>query len=187
LEPCVRRVAQLQHDPCQWGTLHIDDGKPGPGLFERTLENLAIAPGTLSFNVPVGYAMLANALAHDKTLRDKFFEDLDLMFYAGTSLLQDVWTALETMAIDVRGEVPLMTTSWGLTETAPAILLQSEPIDRSGIVGVPLARIDVKLVPHVYGRCRRRLPGPQNSPRPPVIPMAGRGTGRRPTQAKRLH
>ncbi len=146
------------------GTLHIDDGKPGPGLFERTLENLAMAPGTLSFNVPVGYSLLAKALGDNKDLRQKFFADLDLMFYAGASLPQDIWQALEAMALEVKGEVPLMTTSWGLTETAPAILLQGEPIDRSGIVGAPLAGITVKLIPDEDMRCEARVKGPNIMP-----------------------
>ncbi|MFK7753175.1 MAG: feruloyl-CoA synthase [Sedimentitalea sp.] len=142
------------------GTLHIDDGKPAPGLFERTLENHAMAPGTLSFNVPVGYSLLAKALGADPDLRQTFFADLDLMFYAGASLPQDVWQALEKMAVEVKGEVPLMTSSWGLTETAPAILLQTEPIDRSGIVGAPLAGITVKLIPDADMRCEARVKGP---------------------------
>lgn len=142
------------------GTLHIDDGKPAPGLFDRTLENLAMAPGTLSFNVPVGYSLLAKALAGDKALRQKFFAGLDLIFYAGASLPQDVWKALEVLAIEVKGEVPLMTSSWGLTETAPAVLLQCEPTDRSGIVGVPLAGQTLKLVPEDDTRFDVRVKGP---------------------------
>lgn len=146
------------------GTLHIDDGKPVPGLFDRTLENLASAPGTLSFNVPVGYGLLARALESDAGLRKAFFRDLDLIFYAGASLPQDIWRSLETMAMDVKGEVPLMTSSWGLTETAPAVLLQSEPIDRSGIVGVPLAGTTIKLVPDEDMRCDVRVKGPNVMP-----------------------
>lgn len=146
------------------GTLHIDDGKPAGPAFERTLENLAMAPGTLSFNVPVGYALLAKALGENKDLRQKFFADLDLIFYAGASLPQDVWHALEAMAVDIKGEVPLMTSSWGLTETAPAVLLQSEPIDRSGIIGAPLPGISIKLIPDDDMRCEARVKGPNIMP-----------------------
>ncbi|WP_102107952.1 feruloyl-CoA synthase [Oceaniglobus roseus] len=146
------------------GTLYIDDGKPAPGLFDRTLENLRLAAGTLSFNVPLGYAMLVAALEKDATLRRRFFGDLDLMFYAGASLPQDVWQALERMAMEVRGEVPLMTTSWGLTETAPACVLQQEPTDRSGVVGVPLPGVTVKLVPDHDMRCEIRVKGPNVTP-----------------------
>lgn len=141
------------------GTLYIDDGKPGPGLFDRTLENMRLAPGTLSFNVPVGYSLLAKALAADPALKQSFFADLDLIFYAGASLEQDVWRALEDMSMDISGRVPLMTSSWGLTETAPAVLLQSEPIRRSGVVGVPLAGTTVKLVPCDEDRFDVRVKG----------------------------
>jgi len=50
------------------GSLYIDDGKPLPALFPRTLENLARVPGTISFNVPVGFAQLVEALRKDDAL-----------------------------------------------------------------------------------------------------------------------
>jgi feruloyl-CoA synthase len=106
------------------GALYIDDGKPAPGLFDRTLENLNMVTGTLCFNVPMGFQLLLGALQNDVTLRRRFFENLDLIFYAGASLPQDIWEGFEGMAMDVKGEVPLMTSSWGLTETAPGVLLQ---------------------------------------------------------------
>ncbi len=142
------------------GSLYIDDGKPGPGVFDRTLENLAMVRSTLSFNVPVGYALLAKALEGDSKLRENFFADLDMIFYAGASLPQDVWQALEEMAVKVKGEVPLMTSSWGLTETAPAVLLQSEPTDRSGVVGAPMVGTTLKLIPDDDMRCEVRVKGP---------------------------
>ena len=146
------------------GTLYIDDGKPVPGLFERTVENLGLMTGTLSFNVPVGYGMLLKALKADAALRRRFFEDLDLVFYAGASLPQEIWQGFEAMAMEIKGEVPLITTSWGLTETAPAVMLQHEPIDRSGVVGVPLPGSEIKLLPDAYLRCEVRVKGPNVMP-----------------------
>ncbi|MCJ7872981.1 feruloyl-CoA synthase [Phaeobacter sp. J2-8] len=141
------------------GAYYVDDGKPVKGQFDRTLENLNLQTGTLSFNVPVGYAMLVKALEDDADLRRRFFADLDLMFYAGASLPQDVWQGLETMAYEVKGEVPLMTSSWGLTETAPSAMMQQEPTDRSGVVGVPLTGVTVKLIPDDDMRCEVRVKG----------------------------
>ena len=129
------------------GSYYIDDGKPVNGLFARTVENLSLVTGTACFNVPVGFAMLLEALEADKGLRQRFFEDLDLIFYAGASLPQDVWQGFERMAMEIRGEIPLMTSSWGMTETAPACIMQHEPVDRAGVVGVPLNDITVKLLP----------------------------------------
>ncbi|WP_136442651.1 feruloyl-CoA synthase [Pacificoceanicola onchidii] len=142
------------------GSLYVDDGKPVAGLFDRTLENLSLMTGTLSFNVPVGYAMLLGALRKDAALRHRFFRDLDLVFYAGASLPQDIWEGFEAMAQQVKGEIPLMTSSWGLTETAPAAMMQSEPIDRSGVVGVPLNGVTLKLIPDDDMRCEVRIKGP---------------------------
>lgn len=129
------------------GTLYIDDGKPVPALIDRTLENLSMVSPTISFNVPVGFAQVLEALKRDAALRQSFFRELDMIFYAGASLPQDVWRGFEDLAQEVRGRKPLMTSSWGLTETAPAMILQHEPTDRSGIVGVPLDGGEVKLIP----------------------------------------
>ena len=141
------------------GSLYIDDGKPAPGLIDRTVENLGLVTGTICFNVPVGFQLLLNALQSDTSLRQSFFENLDMLFYAGASLPQDVWEGFERMAMEVKGEVPLMTSSWGLTETAPATLLQQEPNDTSGVVGVPVPGVTIKLLPHDTERFEVRAKG----------------------------
>lgn len=141
------------------GALYIDGGKPVPALIGKTIENNRLKQGTISFNVPVGFAALRDAMKDDAKFAQAFFEDLDMLFYAGASLPQDVWTDLEAMAREVRGDMPLFTSSWGLTETAPAAILQHEPTDRSGVVGVPLPGVDVKLVP-ADDRYEVRVKGP---------------------------
>lgn len=146
------------------GSIYVDDGKPLKGQFDRTLENLSMMTGTLMFNVPIGFSMLLGALRKDDTLRRRFFEDLDLIFYAGASLPQDVWEAFEGMAMEIKGEVPLMTSSWGLTETAPAVLFQQEPTPSSGVVGVPMTGVTVKLMPDDDMRCEIRVKGPNVMP-----------------------
>ena len=142
------------------GALYIDDGKPTPQLVPRTLENLRLRTGTMAFNVPVGFAMIRDELKQDRGLRQQFFEQLDMLFYAGASLPQDVWSDLEKMAREIRGDMPLFTSSWGLTETAPAVLLQHQPTDQSGVIGVPLPGCEVKLIPDEDMRCEVRVKGP---------------------------
>ena len=142
------------------GSLYIDGGKPVPGMVEKTIENLRLKTGSLTFNVPIGFAKLRDVMRDDAGLRRAYFEKLDMLFYAGASLPQDVWSDLEAMARDVRGDMPLFTSSWGLTETAPAVLLQHEPTHRSGVVGVPLAGVEVKLIPDADMRCEVRVKGP---------------------------
>ncbi len=142
------------------GSLYIDDGKPLPALFGRTLENLAMVPGTVSFNVPVGFAQLLTALRNAAALREIYFRDLDMIFYAGASLPQETWVGLEELAAQTGRRVPLITSSWGLTETAPAALLQQVPTKGAGIIGVPLPGVTVKLVPDADMRCDVRVSGP---------------------------
>ena len=142
------------------GSLYVDGGKPAPGLIDLSIENLHQVTGTIAFNVPAGFALLRNAMRDDAKLRQRYFEDLDMLFYAGASLPQDVWADLEEMARQVRGDMPLFTSSWGLTETAPACLIQHEPTTRSGIVGVPMPDVTIKLIPDDDMRFDVRVKGP---------------------------
>jgi feruloyl-CoA synthase len=146
------------------GALYIDGGKPIPAKIGETIENNRLIGGTLAFNVPVGFAMLRDAMRSDPDLRRRYFEDLDMLFYAGASLPQDVWADLEEMACDIRGEAPLFTSSWGLTETGPACLIQHEPTTMSGIIGVPMTGVEVKLIPDADRRCEIRVRGPNIMP-----------------------
>lgn len=142
------------------GSLYIDNGKPTSSGFPLTVENIIEKPGTLSFNVPVGFAMLVQEMETNRALRNAYFGDLDMLFYAGASLPQDVWTRLEEMAIEVRGRLPLMISSWGMTETAPATIMVYEPIGRSGVIGLPLPSTEIKLIPDDHMRCELRVKGP---------------------------
>ncbi|ASY66955.1 Benzoate-CoA ligase (plasmid) [Sinorhizobium sojae CCBAU 05684] len=146
------------------GTLSIDNGKPTKALFDETIRNIIARPGTLSFNVPVGFSMLVREMETNDALREAYFRDLDMIFYAGASLPQDVWTSLETMAMEVRGRIPLMISSWGMTETAPATIMVHEPMGRSGLIGVPLPGTEVKLIPDNDMRCELRVKGPNIMP-----------------------
>lgn len=142
------------------GTLHVDSGKPTGKGFAETLANRDAYPGTLAFNVPVGYAMIVDALDGDRALRHRLLKDIDLIFYAGASLPQDVWDRIERAMIEVRGGLPMMASSWGLTETAPACVMVHEPIGRSGVIGVPLPGVELKLIPDADMRCEIRVRGP---------------------------
>lgn len=146
------------------GALYIDDGRPAPGLFERTIKNIKSVRPTISFNVPLGYGLLVEAMEKDADLRRAFFDRLDLVFYAGASLSDHLWQKLEAMAMAEKGVAPLMSSSWGMTETAPASLMVHEVIDRAGVVGVPLPGVTIKLLPDPDMRCEVRVKGPNVMP-----------------------
>jgi feruloyl-CoA synthase len=149
---------------CNGGTLTIDHGKPTARGFATTLQNRIDRPGTLAFNVPAGWSMLVEAMERDPGLQRHLLGDLDLIFYAGASLPQPVWDALEAAAFAARGGLPLMISSWGLTETAPSCLVVHEPIGRSGVIGVPVPGVTIKLIPDAEMRCEIRVKGPNVMP-----------------------
>ena len=104
--------------------------------------------------------MLVDAFRKDRNLRHRFFSDLDLIFYAGASLPSELWNALEEMAREVKGKAPMMTSSWGLTETAPACLFHHQGGAETGMIGVPMPELEVKLLPYQEGRYEIRVRGP---------------------------
>jgi feruloyl-CoA synthase len=53
----------------------------------------------------------------------------------------------------------MMTSSWGLTETSPLATAAHFPIDRAGVIGVPVPGVEIKLAP-VDGKLEMRVKGP---------------------------
>lgn len=146
------------------GALYIDEGKPAPGLIERTVANLRAHPPTLYFNVPRGFEVLLPYLERDVALRDAFFSRLDVIFYAGAALPANLWARLDAVAeqAGARGRV-LMASAWGSTETSPLITSVHYPIAHTGIIGLPAPGCALKLVPR-EGKLELRVRGPNITP-----------------------
>jgi feruloyl-CoA synthase len=142
------------------GSLYIDDGKPTKAGFAASVRNIREHAGNLAFNVPIGFAQLVAAMEKDNDLKRAYLGDTDLIFYAAASVTQDIWSALAKFAKEVHGEVPLMFSGWGMSETAPSATQTHQPVDRPGNIGVPLPEVTLKLIPDEDGRCELRLKGP---------------------------
>ncbi len=145
------------------GTLYIDEGKPVPALIGRTVANLREVSPTVYFNVPRGYAVLLDYLEKDEALRRNFFARLDLLFYAAAALPQSLWDRLERLGLEERGRKVPFISSWGLTETAPAVTMVHYAIDRPGNIGVPGPGMAVKLAPE-GDKLEIRVKGPNVTP-----------------------
>ncbi|GAA4002711.1 AMP-binding protein [Sphingomonas humi] len=140
------------------GTLHIDSGKPAPGLFERSIDNLRSKSVAYFNNVPLGYAMLVDAMDRDPVLRDTFFAKMRLMLYGGAGLPQPVYDRLQQHAVAATGHRVHMTTGYGMTETVSGCCAIHFETDKVGI-GLPGPGVDIKLVPN-GARYEVRLKGP---------------------------
>jgi feruloyl-CoA synthase len=145
------------------GTLYIDEGKPVPGLIEKTVRNLREVGPTIYFNVPRGYEALLPFLREDAALRKTFFSRLGLLQYAAAVLPQPIWKAYEELAIETCGERILWITGYGATETAPAAMFTNRGAARAGTVGLPVDGVEMKLAP-VAGKLEARFRGPSITP-----------------------
>jgi feruloyl-CoA synthase len=145
------------------GSLYIDAGRPVPGLFQESLRNLTEISQTIALNVPAAYGQLLPHLERDAALRERFFARLQLVFYAGSALPADLWQRFEAVMASHLGEHLFFTTSWGSTETAPAATSAHFPIDRPGMIGLPLPGVEVKLAP-IGNKLEMRVKGANVTP-----------------------
>jgi feruloyl-CoA synthase len=145
------------------GSLYIDDGRPMPNGFDETVRNLREISPTVYFNVPKGFELLADHLRADRTLRENFYRSLRACFFAGASLAQHTWDALDAQARQCRRRRVPMLSGLGATETGPSVTFTTPDAERAGVVGRPAAGNLVKLAP-LSGKLELRVKGPNVTP-----------------------
>ncbi|MBB4425730.1 feruloyl-CoA synthase [Bradyrhizobium sp. CIR48] len=157
------------------GTLYIDDGRPLPQLFHKTVANLKEVSPTAMFNVPAGYNLLCDAVERDLDLGASVFKRMDRMSYAGAAISKDTLEKLYRLTLSVTGRrIPVMS-GYGTTETAPTISTTHWATDRPGEIGLPAPGLRLKLIP-VSDTYEVRVKGPNVTPgylgRPDLTEMA---------------
>ncbi|HYF42208.1 MAG TPA: feruloyl-CoA synthase, partial [Ramlibacter sp.] len=145
------------------GSLYVDEGRPAPGLVEKTVRNLREVKPNFYFNVPRGFDMLLPFLEQDEAAARDVFERLEGVFYAGAALPQSLWQRLEAVARKVRERPVWFTSAWGATETSPAATEVHWPIERAGCIGLPLPGVELKFIPN-GGKLEMRVRGPNVFP-----------------------
>jgi len=145
------------------GTMYLDAGKPLPGLFEASIQNLREVSPTLYLNVPRAFDMLLPVLRGDAELRRRFFSRLQVIFYAAAALPQHLWDGLIELSRQELGRAVPMVTAWGSTETSPLATDCHFQAQRSGVIGLPVPGVSIKLVPG-GGKLEVRVKGPNVTP-----------------------
>jgi feruloyl-CoA synthase len=141
------------------GTLYIDTGRPVPGLFNATIENLREISPTSFGCVPAAFGMLAAALEKDADLRQKFFKNMRALGYGGALLPQPIWERMQRVAVQEIGEQLPFGTGWGMTETTATGVAVYWNTERTGLLGLPQPGAMLKLVPS-GDRMELRIRGP---------------------------
>lgn len=142
------------------GALYIDDGKPLPGLFERTLRNLRDIQVTTFSTVPAAFGALLDALEQDAPLRENFFSKLDWISYGGSDMPQHIFDRIQQVAIEATGKRMPVITAMGSTETSAIITATHWPTEQMGNIGLPVPGTTVKLMP-LGDKFEMRVKGPQ--------------------------
>ncbi|WP_417228056.1 feruloyl-CoA synthase [Amphritea sp.] len=140
------------------GSLYIDGGKPVPKGIAETVHNLREIAPTIYFNVPKGYELLVKELKQHPDMAKVFFSNLQVLFYAGAGLAQHVWDDLLALSVQYTGRKVPVLTGLGATETAPSALFTSIEEAASGVVGVPIPGVELKLIPN-QGKMEVRIKG----------------------------
>ncbi|MBR1279781.1 AMP-binding protein [Bradyrhizobium sp. AUGA SZCCT0283] len=145
------------------GTLYIDDGRPLPQLFHKTVANLKEISPTAMFNVPAGYNLLCDAIENDRDLGASVFRRMDRLSYAGAAISQGTLEKLYRLSSSITGRrIPVMS-GYGTTETAPTISTTHWATDQPGEIGLPAPGLKLKLVP-VSDTYEARVKGPNVTP-----------------------
>jgi feruloyl-CoA synthase len=152
--------AQFNGVLSQAGTLYIDTGRPLPGLFNATIENLREISPTSFGCVPAAFGMLATALERDADLRKKFFKNMRALGYGGALLPQPTWERMQRLAVQEIGEQLPFGTGWGMTETTATGVAVYWNTERTGLLGLPQPGVTLKLMP-AGDRMELRIKGPQ--------------------------
>ncbi len=130
------------------GTLYIDEGRPVPGLMEKTIRNLSEVSPTLYFNVPRGFDALLPYLEQNEALAYRFFASLDVVFFAAAALPKPVWDRFMALAKRSRSRPLFFSSAWGATETSPLLTSLHFLYDKPGNLGVPVPGAEIKFVPN---------------------------------------
>jgi feruloyl-CoA synthase len=129
------------------GTLYIDGGRPVPGAYAETVQNLREIACTAYSSVPSAYTMLVEELEKDDALAANFFSRLKTLAYGGAAMSQALYDRIQEVAMRVAGERIVFSSGYGATETAPTIMNVHWETERMGLIGLPLPGIELKLAP----------------------------------------
>jgi feruloyl-CoA synthase len=128
------------------GTLIIDSGRPLPGEFQATIDNIKRRPPTIHLSVPSGLGELARAMHADDELAERFFCRLRAVFSAGAALPRPTWDALHDLAAKYGRPDFRVFIGWGATETSPVVSITPEANTHCNNLGVPIPGAAIKLV-----------------------------------------
>lgn len=131
-------------------SLYLDQGRPVQGQFDATIRNLKSFPQEAYGTLPIGLAMLADAMDKDEALRKSFFSRLLYIKSGGAALPEELRRHFQSHALRATGkEIPILM-GYGTTETH-GVLSVTQESQRSFLLGLPKPGVIAKLAPAAAG------------------------------------
>ena len=128
------------------GSIYIDDGKPTPDAFHKTLANLKVVKPTSYAGAPLGWNMLIDALEQDDDLAESFFAHVTSFAYGSAAMPESTYQRLQALMTTYKGAPQSMSTSLMSTEVAVG-LSRYWPCEDQTVVGLPMPGAEFKLLP----------------------------------------
>jgi len=138
---------------------YLDHGKPIPGQEQPTIDILRQVPLSFYVNVPLGYEMLINAFEDDGGLAEKFFSTIRFLIFGGAGITAETFQRFDRLALDIKGERVPFISAYGSTETTGSITFTYFDADATGLIGLPVPGVEIKLSP-CHGKFEVRVKGP---------------------------
>jgi len=145
------------------GTITLDDGRPTPELFGRTLENLKSVRPSYIATVPLTLTLLCDALETDAELRNLLLPDLEYLLFGGAGLQSSVVSRLHNVTRSAVGRALPVLATYGATEMQ-LVGAVHWVTTRTDLLGVPVPGTEIKLTP-VGNKLEIRVRGPSVMPR----------------------
>jgi feruloyl-CoA synthase len=141
----------------------LDSGRPLPGQMEPTVEILRRVSQRFYVNVPAGYEMLIGELEKDHDFAGRFFEGLQFLIFGAAGITAETFRRYDRLARASKGEKVPFISAYGSTETTGSVTFTYFDADATGLMGLPVPGVAIKLVP-ARGKYEVRVKGPNVTP-----------------------
>jgi feruloyl-CoA synthase len=128
------------------GSIFLDDGKPIPSEFHKTVENIRSVKPTSFGGAPLGWSMLVDVLESDEEFANGFYENIQTMQSGSAAMPISLADRIQALNVKYTGyRFPLGTSL--LSTEVQCGLSRYWVCERSDVVGLPTPGVTVKLVP----------------------------------------
>ncbi|MFT5101376.1 MAG: feruloyl-CoA synthase, partial [Planctomycetaceae bacterium] len=128
------------------GSIYLDTGKPVPGEFDKTIENIQTVKPTSFAGAPLGWSMLVDALESDDELARSFYQNIRAMQSGSAAMPVSLARRIQTLNVKYTGFRFPFGTSLASTEVQCG-LSRYWICENSEVTGLPAPGVEIKLIP----------------------------------------